>query len=602
MKRIIIVAIALGGALFTQAQVNYTVENRAEHLQHIKQEKLRPILSHSQIAAELATIEDKKTRGVDNLKVSTSTGANNEGESYIVINPLNKNQMALSYMDNTTSGSINYPVHYSNDGGNTWSKSSFNALSYLSTDQPQNFFGGGGDPVLDYDKNGNLLFSWIYLTVNANQDSLFVRMYLAKSTNNGATFTLPTGNSKYIAKTALDPNTFSGFAGMDGFHDRQWFSVDRSNGPYSGNLYCSFVYFGANNEGLNVDGSYLKVLPNNAAGFNTAKLPVVTGSGAIQFNNVVVDYKGNLHVTGANVDDNKVIYSKSIDGGTTWSNPITVYSGTNVFGNGQSTGGYIHDRENAAVSLHVDGSEIVHIVWSDFPTSTSSGYSSWYARSTDFGKTFSAPVNLKTKFHNAKNVFMPVICGDGGRISIGAYACYNSNLKIHNYYSVSSDDNGYTWGAQKKVSNDSTNFGSVKNDGNWFGDYGKCVRTDNQIFYLWSDGRASVSGTKMYLSTVGEWPTGVANQTLINGSYQLKSVYPNPASNTLNLKINTTNSIDVQCQVFNVMGKVVMQKEIKLSNATTDFSLDISTLVSGSYYLVLNNKDNEKTIKNFIKN
>ena len=107
----------------------------------------------------------------------------------------------MSYMDNTSSGAINYPVYYSNDGGTTWTKSTFNAFSKLNTDFPGYSFIGGGDPVFAYDKNGNLYFSWIYLVLNSTNDTAVAAMYWAKSSDNGVSFTLQPGNNHFIGKS-----------------------------------------------------------------------------------------------------------------------------------------------------------------------------------------------------------------------------------------------------------------------------------------------------------------------------------------------------------------------------------------------------------------
>ena len=61
-------------------------------------------------------------------------------------------------------------------------------------------------------------------------------------------------------------------------------------------------------------------------------------------------------------------------------------------------------------------------------------------------------------------------------------------------------------------------------------------------------------------------------------------VYPNPAQNKLNLIVkNYSNQSDFKVKVFDVLGKNVDYH--LLSNTSTDFSIDISTLDNGIYFL-----------------
>lgn len=134
-------------------------------------------------------------------------------------------------MDNTAPATIEYPIYYTNNGGSSWTKSSFNAYNQLATEFPGYFAIGGGDPVFAWDKSGNLYFSWIYLVINPGFDTAIAAMHWAKSTDAGVNFSLQSGNNRYIGKAFLDPNSpdLDALPGSEGFYDRQWFAVDNSN-------------------------------------------------------------------------------------------------------------------------------------------------------------------------------------------------------------------------------------------------------------------------------------------------------------------------------------------------------------------------------------
>jgi hypothetical protein len=571
---------------------------KAKLLEHIKKEKLRPAKPIAELQAILqssTTEATKKVRAGD-VRLST-TSSSEEGECYLSINHKNPLQMVASYMDNTSSGAIIYPVYYSGDGGNTWQKSSFNTFTNLSQDLPSYNFAGGGDPVLQYDNNGRLVFSWIYLSINNSFDTAIARMYLAFSSNNGATFTIPTNASdKYIASCKLDPNTFESFWGEPGFHDRQWMAIDKSNGPNAGNIYCSFVYFNSPSESSLATGSYVKVLKPGASGFEPDKYQVA--SGPYQFNNVAVNGNGVVHVTGAHTDNNNLIHCKSFDGGKTWGAPTVIYTGTNLFGNQGS--GYIHDRENAACNMVVDGSDNIHIVWSDFPVNPGSNFKSYYSRSTNNGNTFSTAKDLTTLFNGSSKVFMPVVGAAVNRLSIGAYVFRASTGKRSVFSNIVSEDFGFSWGFPKLISSDSTNHASTSNSNAWFGDYSNCVRTLNDVYHIWSDGRSN-NGPKVYIVKQAQLPLSVDEFTAINGSYQLNTMYPNPVVNTLNLNIESTTTQKLNVQIFDVAGKLIFSTSSALNIGSNNVQVDASTLAKGNYYIKCTNTAGEQLIRNIQK-
>jgi hypothetical protein len=64
-------------------------------------------------------------------------------------------------------------------------------------------------------------------------------------------------------------------------------------------------------------------------------------------------------------------------------------------------------------------------------------------------------------------------------------------------------------------------------------------------------------------------------------------LYPNPASNELNLTVNMLRSDKVVCQVIDAAGKLVRQETKQLSSGSSSWSIDISRLAPGAYYFNL---------------
>ncbi|MBL7773299.1 MAG: T9SS type A sorting domain-containing protein [Chitinophagaceae bacterium] len=582
-KLLLLILLSSTAILSTDAQQNdAATKSKQKVIDGIRREKMRkpiPLTTSNQDVKKKESTEKK--RAFD-TKLSNVANSNEEGEAQICINPNNPNQLVVSYMDNTAAGAIEYPVYYSSNGGSSWTKSSFNTFNLLATEFPGYSFIGGGDPVFAWDKNNNLYFSWIYLTINQAFDTAIAAMHWAKSIDGGATFNLQNGNNRYVGLAYIDPFSpdFDVLPGSDGFYDRQWLAVDNSSGSHSGQLYCSFIYFNTPSEPISLMGGTIKRLNSGGTAFGNK---IQASSGTVQFNNIRVDNTGTVHLTGADVDLNKVIYCKSTDGGNTFSPTTTIYTGTNLFGTQGS--GFIHDRENSATNMEVDGANNVHVVWSDYSATPDSNFKSFYSKLNNGGSTFSTPLDLNTLFPAGLRVMMPVVSTSGNRITIGAYAI-NTATRTGDYYIINSDNNGQNWSAPIKLSTASTNFKSASNNGSWFGDYYNAVRTDNKIYNIWSDGRGT-GKPKMYVSTYTAWPADVQDLSPVNSPLQLDDVYPVPASNTLTLNLRCNEKTKYAVQLISMDGKTVLSENHTANAGMSNLTIPVEQFASGQYMLQL---------------
>lgn len=90
-------------------------------------------------------------------------------------------------------------------------------------------------------------------------------------------------------------------------------------------------------------------------------------------------------------------------------------------------------------------------------------------------------------------------------------------------------------------------------------------------------------------------PEGIAEDAMKGGS--ISEIYPNPATNFVNLDFNLTPSVkQAKVRVINLLGSVV--KEADIERGTNQMKLDISGLDNGVYfYSVIINGDTYKTKK-----
>ena len=77
------------------------------------------------------------------------------------------------------------------------------------------------------------------------------------------------------------------------------------------------------------------------------------------------------------------------------------------------------------------------------------------------------------------------------------------------------------------------------------------------------------------------------------------TVYPNPVRNIMSLRVNNDKSETVTVQVIDLLGKVLTQQQTQLNAGTNTLSLNVSSLASGSYVVVIKGESQES--RHFIK-
>ena len=137
--------------------------------------------------------------------------------------------------------------------------------------------------------------------------------------------------------------------------------------------------------------------------------------------------------------------------------------------------------------------------------------------------------------------------------------------------------------------------------------------TDNDLGNSWSafnNGLPNVrineleinaADSKLYAATYGRglWRSSLYDATLNVSNFEINyfSIYPNPTTNVVNLKWNTSE--DVSIRIYNSLGKLIFySKKVNLSN---NFKVDVSSFNSGIYFVKLNSTKGEITKKLILK-
>ncbi len=108
----------------------------------------------------------------------------------------------------------------------------------------------------------------------------------------------------------------------------------------------------------------------------------------------------------------------------------------------------------------------------------------------------------------------------------------------------------------------------------------ECVQV-NGLYYI---------GSKPYDKYCGFLAVGLDNPEL--NSF---GVFPNPASGMVTLQLPDGYEQAEQLTIFNVLGEIVMQKDISASGSS--FAIDVSNFIKGMYFLNINSLTTNNTVK-----
>jgi len=298
----------------------------------------------------------------------------------------------------------------STDGGNTWTDSLLSPSMQVFSRQ--------SDPTLTVDLNGNFYMCVLdYEPLGTYDDSSYISFH--KSTDKGLSWTGPV-----TVEDTLGPY----------FEDKQYITVDRTTGTYSGNVYLAWARFPNPNRIMFARST------DGAASFEDTIIvgPIQDGSpcgwgdlDAGQFAYPLVGSDGSVYVfwVGGDLDTITCNYFtalkivKSTDGGVTWTDAEVIRHTT---GNWWEIDGDV-DVYNAPICEAdisggaFDGNLYISYANMDyFNNPDSQDFNIEFIRSTDGGTTWSEPIYVNDDYvgPNARyDQFHPwLFCNDEGTI------------------------------------------------------------------------------------------------------------------------------------------------------------------------------------------
>jgi hypothetical protein len=407
--------------------------------------------------------------------------ASNQGnepvnESPITANPLNANQLLSGgndYNCSTIQGFYN-----SGDGGATWPNQ-----HCLAPPLPGKL--GFGDPIVAYDDTGVAYIGGINATGSLTGGVIAIQ----KSTNNGATW----------SATMPGPAAFY----SNGFPDKPWMEADNNPAsPFAGCLYVSITQF---------DTSFSRIritVDHSCDGGATWSGPKPVSAeqvfpDVVQFSDIAVADDGTVYVTwmdcratGPAGDCGSTVatiqYSKSTDGGNTWTAPATITTATLApdscfcafYGNVPSTS----ERTSEIPVVDVNSGDDLYVGYYHY---TGSFMQMKVIKSTNGGTTWGAPVNVNGASTRDQFLYWLSVDDTTGRVLV-TYLHRNGGT-YRDFFAISLDA-AATWKGNKALATANSAFANDGFGGTFMGDYnGNIWAADGDFHASWVDTRTGIA-------------------------------------------------------------------------------------------------------------
>ncbi|MCU1308578.1 MAG: hypothetical protein JWN45_3273 [Acidobacteriaceae bacterium] len=194
--------------------------------------------------------------------------------------------------------------YYSNNGGSSWGGVDLPLPPAIGT----NGIDFGSDPTLAFDTLGNTFYGYIVVFFSNGNGINGTEMAVARSADGGKTYPSVT--------------FFSFSSGSDHFNDKPMMTVDtNSNSPYKDNIY---IAWDAASGGSTGGGIRVATSTDHGATFNTVRADDPKGPGRSIGTSPFVGPNGEVYVAWNDYAANAIVFTRSLDGGTTWQTPTTV--------------------------------------------------------------------------------------------------------------------------------------------------------------------------------------------------------------------------------------------------------------------------------------
>jgi len=441
-------------------------------------------------------------------------------ETTVAINPMNPDIVAAGANDYRmvpVTADVWIGFYVSADNGATW----FNTMvpGFPSDTSPAGLaspllgLDASGDPVVRFDAEGNLYVAGIAFNRNFDQpdrpvDNLvYVARYDYTPGTPGGTSTPNSAanppNFTYAGTTVVDRGAVGyavpgavGFAGT--FTDKDWMEIDLNSpsaSPCSGNVYVTHTNFHASGS------SPIKFSRSSDGGatFSHPKTISTGGPSGTPYNqgtDIGVGPNGTIYVAytafqGGGNGFNGIAIVKSTDCGRKWSQPVFV----GPFNDPQAPGVVFRTPAFAFVSADDTDPNVVYVAYQSF----TGDYDIYVQRSTDGGATWGAPVQVNQDPGSRQQIF-PTMDVSNGVLHVAWYDFRNSvtpaNEALDVYYTFATKSGYPTFNTDTRVTDISHNGNCLLFGGGTSAFHGDYIELDARfdgaqhiVHLAWADNR-----------------------------------------------------------------------------------------------------------------
>lgn len=460
----------------------------------------------------------------DGFEIVNVSGTNqNQSETWIVVNPMNPNNIVASANDER----YNYPgvgykmgAYWSTNGGKTWTVSTTPSNMNLWIQYPSGGSMTNFDPSLAFNTQGWVYYCFGFCQVLGTQgiDEADNGVFVCRSKDGGITWEPAVPIAMSTEGHTAQP-----------FHDRYLMACDvNPNSPYKDNLYVAWKRF-KKQDGI--------VFSRSTDGGDTwmAAINVPGGSGQTQSPMPAIGPNGEVFLAWQSKNNTytDAIVSKSTDGGLNFWHAAKVVQTVTPVGtiNSQSGRYVLADKQNMRCTSYpaiaVDCSVPpgtqdynVYVVQAGVIDKTPGLY---LAKSTDGGNTWQNKIRIDNNSLN-NDIFFPAISVDPktGLVAIMYYSSQNdpNNKGVDAYLAVSFDKgnsfNIFRITPETWFINDASDV-SNQGPGNYYwGDYTSIVAYDGKIYpCFWMPNRPNGNyyQTNTYTALISTNPNAPENFT-----------------------------------------------------------------------------------------
>jgi hypothetical protein len=450
--------------------------------------------------------------------VQASMGKKPVNEDPIAANPANAQDLLTGGNDFNCDSLMGFFA--SANGGSTWNHTCMN------TPAADPF--GFGDPGVGYDLTGAAFITGI---VSSNGSGFPGMIIFEKSTDNG---------KKWSAPAVAVPPLFSG-----GLTDKPWLQVDDNpSSPHAGTLYLSVTQFDASGGNSEISVSHST---NGGTSWTTTPVDTLQVFPAIdQFSDLAIGKDGSVFVSWMRCIANgptgdcggtqaTLVLSKSTDGGSTWSKPVTLATVTLApdtarccfYGQLPHTG----ERLNDIPVIGIDNSSGPHAgsLYAAFYTWTGSFLVVDVATSSTGGSSWGSPVRVTPPGDPQDEFFPWLSVSSGGLVGVTWLDRRDDPTDLsYEAFAAISNDGGATF-PNLQIASAASNPNNDGFKGGFMGDYtGNVWNSTGTILYAsWMDSRNGVTmqdevGGRIGTGIVPAWnivssPNAGAGSNQLNG-------------------------------------------------------------------------------------